>query len=394
MMRGPNFVLQSETSKPKNVSVTLARFASYFRKYWYAIVVVAIFMIVGTWVQVTAAEIPGQAVDCYLFQSPASHCTFTTRDSASIDKDPALDSAAKTQEKIHGLLTLSLTFVGLFVLGSLSGGLMSYAMSWSGQHALWQIRLDVFRHVHRLSLNYYAEHEAGDIMSRFTNDSETIQLVLNFALIQVLSSILLVAWIVVKMLQSNWTYALLSLAMVPVMVVATVYFSNQARKAFRDSRKEMGNVNANLQENIAGVREAQAFNREAENIENFRLSNAANRDANVRAASFTSALSPVLEAFGYVGMTIVVVVGGLSVVRGTPLLGTTAISLGTVFTFLIYVQRFNQPIQQVSVLWANIQSAIAGAERIFGLLDQKPDLVDKPGAIDMPQIVGKVEFAD
>src|SRR5205085_641823 len=147
MMR-PNFVLERETLKPKNVGVTLARFASYFRKYWYAIVVVAIFMIIGTWVQVTAAEIPGQAVDCYVFQ-----------------------------------------------------------------------------HVHRLSLNYYAEHEAGDIMSRFTNDSETIQLVLNFALIQVLSSILLIGWIVVKMLQSNLTYALLSLAMVPVMVVATVYFS-------------------------------------------------------------------------------------------------------------------------------------------------------------------------
>src|SRR6266849_6636461 len=193
MMR-PNFVLERETLKPKNVGVTLARFASYFRKYWYAIVVVAIFMIIGTWVQVTAAEIPGQAVDCYLFQSPASHCTFTTRNSATIDKDSTLDSAAKTQEKIHGLLTLGLTFAGLFVAGSLSGGLMSYAMSWSGQHALWQIRIDVFRHVHRLSLNYYAEHEAGDIMSRFTNDSETIQLVLNFALIQVLTSILLIVW--------------------------------------------------------------------------------------------------------------------------------------------------------------------------------------------------------
>jgi ATP-binding cassette, subfamily B, multidrug efflux pump len=393
-MNRPNFVLERETSKPKNVAVTLARFAGYFGKYWYAIVVVAIFMIFGTWVQVAAAEIPGQAVDCYLFQSPASHCTFTTRDAATIDKDPTLDAAARTQEKVRGLLALALTLGGLFVAGSVSGGLMSYAMAWSGQHVLWQIRIDVFRHVHRLSLNFYAENVAGDVMSRFTNDSETIQLVLNFALIQVLSSVLLIGWIVIKMLQSNWTYALLSLAMLPVMIVATVYFSNQARKAFRQTRKEMGNVNANLQENIAGVREAQAFNREAENIEQFRQSNAANRDANVRAASFTSALSPVLEAFGYVAMTIVVVVGGLSVLRNQPLLGTAAISLGTVFTFLIYVQRFNQPIQQVSVLWANIQSAIAGAERVFGLLDQKPDLVDKPGAKDMPQIVGKVEFAD
>jgi len=156
----------------------------------------------------------------------------------------------------------------------------------------------------------------------------------------------------------------------------------------------MGSVNADLQEKIAGVREAQAFNREEENIDNFRRTNAANRDANVRAAAFTSALTPVLEALGYVGIAIVVVVGGIAVFRNQPLLGTTTISLGLVFEFLQYIQRFNQPIQQISVLWTNIQSAIAGGERIFGLLDVKPDLVDKPNAIDMPPIVGKVELID
>jgi ATP-binding cassette subfamily B protein len=142
------------------------------------------------------------------------------------------------------------------------------------------------------------------------------------------------------------------------------------------------------------VREAQAFNREDENIDNFRRTNAANRDANVRAAAFTSALTPVLEALGYVGIAIVVVVGGIAVFRNQPLLGTTTISLGLVFEFLQYIQRFNQPIQQISVLWTNIQSAIAGGERIFGLLDVQPDLVDKPNAIEMPPIKGKVELIE
>jgi ATP-binding cassette subfamily B multidrug efflux pump len=196
------------------------------------------------------------------------------------------------------------------------------------------------------------------------------------------------------MLQSNVPYALLSLTIVPVMAWATIYFSGQARKAFRKSRQEMGSVNADLQESIAGVREVQAFNREDENIANFRRTNAANRDANVRAASFTSALSPVLEALGYVALAIVVVVGGLSVLRNEPLLGTSIISLGMVFTFLQYVQRFNQPIQQIAILWTNIQSAVAGAERIFGLMDVKVDIVDKADAREMPQIQGKVEFLD
>jgi ATP-binding cassette subfamily B protein len=178
------------------------------------------------------------------------------------------------------------------------------------------------------------------------------------------------------------------------MAFATFYFSGQARKAFRRSRQEMGSVNAGLQESIAGAREVQAFNREDESIAQFMRTNAANRDANVRAASFTSALNPVLEALGYVAIAIVVVVGGLSVLRDQPLFGTTTISLGLIFTFLQYVQRFNQPIQQIAVMWTNVQSAIAGGERIFNLLDEAADIVDKPNAVEMAPIKGRVEFQD
>jgi ATP-binding cassette subfamily B protein len=120
--------------------------------------------------------------------------------------------------------------------------------------------------------------------------------------------------------------------------------------------------------------------------------NAANRDANVRAAAFTSALTPVLEALGYVALAIVVVYGGLSVLRGAPLIGTAAISLGTVFAYLQYVQRFNQPIQQIAVLWANLQSAVAGGERIFGLIDEDVTITDAPKAQAMPAITGRVAF--
>jgi ATP-binding cassette subfamily B protein len=175
------------------------------------------------------------------------------------------------------------------------------------------------------------------------------------------------------------------------MFVATWWFSSQARKAFRVARAEIGSVNADLQENISAVREVQAFGREDENIEQFRESNAANRDANIRAASYTSALSPVLQAFGFVSMAIVAGVGGLVILSGGTLLGAT-ISLGLVIAFLNYVQRFNQPIMQISVLWTNIQNAIAGGERIFGLIDVEPDITDRTDAAEMPPIEGKVVF--
>ena len=123
------------------------------------------------------------------------------------------------------------------------------------------------------------------------------------------------------MLQLNWAYALLSLVVVPFMAFATVWFSSEARKAFRKSRKEIGNVNAELEESIAGVRESQAFSREEANIENFRQSNAANRDANLKAVAYTSALAPTLEALGYVAIAFVAGVGGILLLTGQTLGG-------------------------------------------------------------------------
>jgi ATP-binding cassette subfamily B protein len=251
--------------------------------------------------------------------------------------------------------------------------------------------VQVFQHLHRLPVSYYAEHEAGDLMSRITNDTETITQAINFALVSVSSGILLLVWIGYNMLSKSVPFALLSMIVVPVMAGITVWFSSQARKAFRMSRKEMGNVNAELQESIAAVREVQAFNRADENIEQFKLVNAANRDANVRAVTFTSALAPALEALGYVALAIVTVVGGWALLSGGTLLGTT-VSIGLVITFLGYVQRFNQPISQIATLWTNIQSAIAGAERIFGLLDVQPAIQDRPDAQPLPTINGRVEF--
>jgi ATP-binding cassette subfamily B protein len=157
------------------------------------------------------------------------------------------------------------------------------------------------------------------------------------------------------------------------------------------AREEIGSVNSELQETISAVREVQAFNRADENIENFKEVNAANRDANVRAVSFTSALAPALEALSYVALAIVVGVGGWILLSGGVFFGTT-VTLGLVVTFLQYVQRFNQPIQQIAVLWTNIQNAIAGGERIFSILDEQPAIADKADAKEMKEIKGLVEF--
>jgi ATP-binding cassette subfamily B multidrug efflux pump len=413
-------LLDQENLKPKSAGQTLSRLVKYFKPFWYALVLAAIFIVISTWAQVTTPELTGQVVDCFLAPPAAASLSGSPlADSAGAASESncwlAADVEAKgttqvllkkaftwggfpnptdtmtTTERIAGLGRVTVILVILFILGSFLTGLTFFSMSWAGQHVLTLLRVTVFNHLHKLPIGYYAEHEVGDLMSRITNDSDTIQQALSFALVNVASGLLLLGWIAYNMLSKNVPFALLSMLVAPLMLFATLWFSEQARKAFRKTRVEMGSVNANLQESIAAVREAQAFNRAEENIENFRTTNAANRDANVRAVAFTSALGPVLEALSYLALAVVTCVGGLALLNESSLFGT-AVSIGLVITFLGYVQRFNQPIQQIAVLWSNIQSAVAGAERIFGLLDEQPAIFDKANAKIMANIDGAVEF--
>lgn len=415
-------LLKQETVKPTNVWNTLARFGKYFGRFWYVLLLAVVLIIVSTWTQVMSPRLTGQATDCFLVPNGANAFAsfFGTDDSASstsasacwLMNDPAALSGAQkiiatlyrlnnfeaidpltatADERIAGLWRLILIMIGLFVLGAIVTGSLFFVMSWTGQHVLREMKIDLFKRLHKLSLSYYAKHEAGDLMSRITNDTSAIEQAFSFALVQVLSGILLIAWTAYSMIRDSLPFALLSLAIAPVMFFVTYYFSMQARKAFRVAREEIGSVNAELQETISAVREVQAFNRADENIENFKEVNAANRDANIRAVSFTSALAPALEALSYVALAIVVGVGGWILLNGGEFMGSV-VTLGLVVTFLQYVQRFNQPIQQIAVLWTNIQNAIAGGERIFNILDEQPAIVDKPDAKDMKEIKGLVEF--
>jgi ATP-binding cassette, subfamily B, multidrug efflux pump len=415
-------MLNQETSKPRDVGNTLGRFANYFGQYWYAFVISFALIIMSTWAQVTTPLLTGQITDCFLVpsgaaslasfnpiqgaqqaQSSQSNCWLQTPPAELSGTQkiiatlfgaggfPAPTQGMTQNERIAGLTRMVLIVVLLFVMGSVLTGLTFFSMTWAGQHMIRTLRMDVFNHLHRLSLSYYAEHEAGDLMSRITNDTSVIEQAFSFALVQVFSGVLLLGWVAYNMFMLNVPLAILSLTVAPLMIVATLYFSSQARKAFRKTREQMGSVNAELQESIAAVREVQAFNRADENIENFKVTNAANRDANVRAVSFTAALAPTLEALSYVGLAIVAGVGGYFLLMNETMMGTT-ISIGLLITFIAYVQRFNQPIQQISTLWTNIQSAIAGGERIFNLLDVEPALQDKVEAKPMPQIAGTVAF--
>ncbi|MBV8716639.1 MAG: ABC transporter ATP-binding protein [Chloroflexi bacterium] len=388
MMGQRDWIFQQEARKPRAVGETLGRFWSYFRQYSWILVLEVILVLLSTYLQVVIPNLIGQAVDCYLAPAtqvgtaPTSeaHCWLAT-----------IPPGATTQTYLAGLTGLVLLVCVIYIASSLLTGLQFYVMSYMGQSALRTIRQQVFAHIHRLSLGYYSKHEAGDVMSRITNDADTVQQAMGFPLIGVVQGALLIVWIAYTMLTQNLVLALVALAVTPAMFIVTSWLSGRARQAFRQVRRSVGDVNASLQENLSAVREAQAFNREDQNIETFSESNAASRDASIRAVAYTSALQPSLEALGYVAVALVAGVGGFILLSGQSVAGGT-VSLGLIVAFIAYTQRFNQPISQISAMWTNVQSAIAGGERIFGFLDVVPDLQDAPDAGEMPPIEGRVEF--
>ncbi len=326
MMGGPGRfgnLMNQETLKPRSLGNTLRNLGAYFGRFWPGLIMAVVFVVVATWTQVTTPELIGQATDCFLVPLGASQLSGPlsslagSQASASTASCWVVSEAAQSgtrwiisslyhlagfvspepasmtvAARLAGLERLILIVVGLFVLGALCSGLTFFSMAWAGQHVLRDLRVDVFHRLHQLSLSYYAENEAGDLMSRITNDTSAIEQAISFALVNVFSGSLLLVWVAYSMLSTSLSLAGLALAVTPLMFLATIYFSAQARKAFRTSRQEIGNVNAELQESISSVREVQAFNRADENIQQFKEVNAANRDANVRAVSFTSALSP------------------------------------------------------------------------------------------------------
>lgn len=398
--------LGAETSKARSVSGTLRRLWDYFRRYSLVLLLVTVLVFGSTYMQVLIPDLTGQAVDCYLGPYTAAATAGGGFDLSALPGDAVEQSSAfsncwyttpdlnaTAEEALAGLGGLVLLIVGLYVGSAIFSGLMFYLMSWAGYRVLRDLQAAVFAHIHRLSLGYFTKHEAGDVMSRFTNDSDTLQQVIGFGLVSVFQGILLIVWTIIVMFRLNAPFALISLVTLPLMFLMTRWFSNQARKAFRRARQQIGNVNADLQESISAVREVQAFSREEENIQQFRESNAANRDANIRAQAYTGALGPVLEGLSYVSLAVVAGVGGLLMLNGQGLMGTT-ISVGLIITFIGYTQQFNRPVQQIATLWATIQSALAGAERIFGLLDEPLEIVDRKDAVKMPAIEGHVIYDD
>lgn len=286
-----------------------------------------------------------------------------------------------------GLSITMFQLLGVYVLGMLAMRYQIYIVAVTGQSVLRDMRTMVMGRVQTLSLQYIEGKEAGDLMSRLVNDIDAINAFFSQALAQTIGSLFALTGIIIAMFVLNWQLALAALAIVPVMILTTGQFAKWAREAFRRTRTTIGDVSADLQEELGGVKVAQAFNRTERNVKDFQQRNARNRDANVSANAVTSAFAPAMDVLSTLDTAIIAGYGGYLAVNGV-------VTVGLVVAFLQYVQNFFRPIQTISQMYTVAQAALAAAERVFELLDTQPDIVDATDALALPTMRGRLQFED
>jgi ATP-binding cassette, subfamily B, multidrug efflux pump len=278
-------------------------------------------------------------------------------------------------------LAIAAAFVGLFVATAGEG----YLLGWVGQRVLADVRSGLFKRLQRLSKGYHDTHITGVTVSRVINDVAEINELLSQGLITLVGDLLILAGILVVMFSLEPSLALVTFAILPLMVIVTLWFSKHARQAFRETRSRVAAVVGDLAEDIAAIRVIQAFAQERNSQKRFDQVNEANREAYIRAISLSFVFLPTVEFLGMLATVVVLLVGGFGVVRGE-------VTLGVLIAFLSYVNRFFQPVQEISRLFTTWQSAMAAGEQVITLLDTEPQVQDLPGAIEIPPIEGRIDF--
>jgi len=258
-------------------------------------------------------------------------------------------------------------------------------MAFVGTKIVADVRSELFRHLHRLTLNFYSNYSVGRLMSRLIGDVGVLLDFVTWSITGLFRSVFNLVGIVVAMLLLNWQLALVAFAVMPLMIILTNYWRDRVRQAYRATRQRLALINGYLNESISGIRVTKSFTREERNFQHFDDLNLSFFDANIQATRLSALFFPGVDFIGSLATALVVGVGGWLVLGD-------ALTAGTLVAVVLYVERFFDPIRELAQRYNTFQATMAASERLFELLDLEPDLVDAPGAIPLPQIRGEVEF--
>lgn len=273
-----------------------------------------------------------------------------------------------------------------------------YLMALMGQRAVYDIRQELYSHIQEMSEEFHDHSSSGRIISRLTNDIDRMSELLGGELINSFAQVFVVFAIGAAMFASNFRLAIVSLSIVPILLVTTIYFRRVMREAYRRTRKTISNVTSNFAESISGAKVTKSFARERRSTEIFAELNQADYKSNIEAGKAQAAFFPVIRFISGVGTAIIFLFGGLFYLSPTflyvnPIL-TPEVTLGTIVMFVQLSDSFFRPILIIANFYTSVQSAFAGGERVFSILDTESMVQDVPEAVSMPEIQGHVKFDD
>ncbi len=275
------------------------------------------------------------------------------------------------------ITTLSLLGLGIFILRGVLQFLRSYMAHIAGWGVVADLRTHLYEHMQRLSLRFYEDKQVGQLMSQMVNDSDLFEMLIAHALPDVIVNILTLVGVVIVLASLNWQLLLLSLLPAPLMLVGLRIYARYVRPAFRFRQKELGDLNALLNENITGIREIKAFTREEDELARVGSRIDRYRVSLLRALRLMATFSPFIEFASSLGILVVIYFGGRLASQG-------ALEVSDLVAFFLYLEILYQPIRMLSGAWENVQAALAGADRVSELLDEAPEVQDQENALALP----------
>jgi len=356
----------------------MRRLLTYLRPYRWQVTIAIVSIVLKTFCDVMGPYLVKVAIDRYLAPTKSTHSGL---------------SNWLSPRPITGIAQISLIYLGLLIFGFVLDFLKTYFVQWVGQKIMFDLRSQIFRHLQRMHVAFYDKNPVGRLVTRVTTDVDALNEMFTSGLDAIFEDVFVLAGIVGVMLWMNWKLALITFAVLPLIVVATKIFRDRVRDSYRRIRTAIARINAYLQEHVSGMVVLQLFNRERKAYDRFSEINRSHMDAYKDAILAYALYYPVVDFLSTVAIACVIWFGGQSVLRGAvnSTVAATAASLGVLIAFTQYAMRFFRPIMDFSEKYNTLQSAMAASERIFKLLDTPIDIVS-PAVTKKPEGPGRIEF--
>ena len=298
----------------------------------------------------------------------------------------AIDSFLSVGD-LGGLARTALLMLSIYVVNAAALWLQNYVMAGVSQRTVQNLRDELFAKLHTLSLRYFDQRTHGELMSRLTNDVENINNVLTSSATQIISSLISLVGVAVMMVIVSPPMAAVTLVVLPISTLVTRAIAKRTRKAFSEQQERLGDLNGIIEETVTGHKVVKAYVREPEALAQLGAANQSFREAATRAQILTGFMGPVMNMVNNLSLAIVAGTGGLLAVQGI-------VTVGAIASFVGYARQFMHPINSLAQLYNTIQSALAGAERVFEILDEEPEMVDTPESIPVETLQGDVVLDD